>query len=297
MIKITFLGTGSAVPTAKRNHPSILLNYKEENILFDCGEGTQRQFRYAKINPCKITRLFISHWHGDHVLGIPGLLQTLMLNEYNKTLQIYGPKDTKKKIKKILSIFEKVGNLKINIKELTEKDKIETSEFIINTKELNHGTPCLAYSFREKDKLRINKEKLKKLGIENSPELKKLKQGKDIKINGKKINHKDLTEQNKGKKITLIFDTKFNTQLIEFAKDSDMLISEATYLDEEELAKEHKHQTIAQATTLAKESNSKKLVLFHLSQRYEKDLKEFSDTATKKFKNSIIAKDLMEISV
>ena len=94
-VEIVFLGTGSAVPTIRRNHPSIFLRYKDESILFDCGEGTQRQIRKAKLNPCKLTRLFITHWHGDHVLGIPGLLQTLALNNYNRELEIYGPKGTK----------------------------------------------------------------------------------------------------------------------------------------------------------------------------------------------------------
>src|SRR3989344_5903298 len=93
-IKITFLGTGNAVPTEKRNHTAILLNYKSENILIDCGEGTQRQFKYAKLSPNKITKLLITHWHGDHVLGIPGLFQTLAMNDYQKTLEVYGPQKT-----------------------------------------------------------------------------------------------------------------------------------------------------------------------------------------------------------
>jgi len=91
-ITITFLGTSQAIPTARRNHTAILLQYKAENLLIDCGEGTQRQFRKARLNPCKITKLLITHWHGDHILGIPGLLQTLLLNQYNKTLEIYGPR-------------------------------------------------------------------------------------------------------------------------------------------------------------------------------------------------------------
>ena len=297
MIKINFLGTGSMVPTAKRNHPAILLTYKDENILFDCGEGTQRQFRYAKLNPCKITRIFISHWHGDHILGLPGLLQTIMQNEYQKTLLIYGPKGTKSKMKKILSIFEKVNELKIKIKELNEKDNVEAEDFIIKVKELNHGTPCLGYSFIEKDKLSINKEKLKKLNLKSSPELKKLKQGKNIKVNNKTIKAKDLTELKKGKKITFIFDTKYNEHLIDFAENSDLLISESTYLDEEEIATQYKHQTLKQSVKIAKESKSKKLILFHLSQRYEKNFKEFSEYAKKQFKNSEIAKDLMEIKI
>ena len=97
-IKITFLGTGNAVPTKQRNHTAILIEFKNEHILIDCGEGTQRQFKYAEISPAKLTRLLITHWHGDHILGIPGLFQTLAMNDYQKTLFIYGPKSTKRKL-------------------------------------------------------------------------------------------------------------------------------------------------------------------------------------------------------
>src|SRR3989339_623098 len=108
-IPICFLGTSQAIPTAKRNHTAMLLQYNDENILVDCGEGTQRQFRKAALNPCKITKLLITHWHGDHVLGIPGLLQTLALSGYNKILYIYGPRGTKKYIEEIMKIFNFVG--------------------------------------------------------------------------------------------------------------------------------------------------------------------------------------------
>ena len=104
-IELTFLGTSDAVPTKQRSHTSILLNYAGENILVDCGEGTQRQFRFAELNPCKITRILITHWHGDHVLGIPGILQTLALSGYNKTLYIYGPKGTKEFMQNLLKTF------------------------------------------------------------------------------------------------------------------------------------------------------------------------------------------------
>src|SRR3990167_8815127 len=100
-IKITFLGTGNAIPTKKRNHTAILLTYKNENILIDCGEGTQRQFRIAELSPAKITKILITHWHGDHILGLPGLFETLAMTKYGKTLSIYGPVGTKRFIEEI----------------------------------------------------------------------------------------------------------------------------------------------------------------------------------------------------
>jgi ribonuclease Z len=192
-IPITFLGTSQAVPTATRNHTAILLSYKDENILVDCGEGTQRQFRKAKLNPCKLTRLFITHWHGDHVLGIPGLLQTLALNNYSKTLNVYGPKGTRNFMKQLYKIFVPARKIKINVNEISSGKIFENKDFVIYSLPLDHEAPCNGYFFKEKDKLRIKKDKLKKLKIPNIPEIAKLSHGKDIKINNKLIKYKDLT--------------------------------------------------------------------------------------------------------
>ena len=129
-MKITFLGTSYAIPSAERNHTSVLLTHEGENILIDCGEGTQRQFRKAKLNPCKITRILITHWHGDHVLGLPGLLQTLSLSGYNKELSIYGPKGIKHFISQLVRTFPFQLNYKLKIEELHgKKIFFETNDF------------------------------------------------------------------------------------------------------------------------------------------------------------------------
>ena len=132
-INITFLGTGSAIPTARRNHPATLLKYKAENILVDCGEGTQRQFRKAHLNPCKITKILISHWHGDHVLGLPGLLQTLNLNGYNGELIIYGPKGSKGKFQEMVAHYlpNREMNYDIVVKEISGGVFFDSDEFFI----------------------------------------------------------------------------------------------------------------------------------------------------------------------
>ena len=116
-IPIVFLGTGQAIPTAKRNHTSLLLQYKNETIMFDCGEGTQRQARKAKINLCKLTRIFITHWHGDHILGLPGLFQTLQLSKCSHKIYIYGPRKSKEFINLMLKLFINPGKLNIEVKE------------------------------------------------------------------------------------------------------------------------------------------------------------------------------------
>ncbi|MFA6022959.1 MAG: ribonuclease Z [Candidatus Pacearchaeota archaeon] len=297
MIEIVFLGTGSAVPTVRRNHPSVFLRYKTENILFDCGEGTQKQFRKAGLNPCKLTRLFISHWHGDHILGIPGLLQTLALNDYPRELEIYGPKGTRDYMEKILSIFVHIGKIKIKVKEISSGIVLDTEDFQITAQEMIHDAPCLAYAFIEKDKIKIDKKKLEKLKIPNGPIIGNLKQGKDITINGKKIKAKDLIFKQEGKKIVIVTDTKTNLDIDRIAKDSNLLICESTYLDEEDLAKEYKHMTATQAAQIAKRVGTKKLVLTHFSQKHENNVKELLTFAKKYFKETVIAEDMMKINV
>lgn len=295
-IKIIFLGTSDAIPSAERNHTSILLEYKNENILIDCGEGTQRQFRKAGLNPNKITRILITHWHGDHVLGIPGILQTLGFSGYNKTLYIYGPKGTKEFMKNMLKTFVFQEKLKMNVEEVEGKF-FENDDFYIETKGMSHGTPCNAYSFVKKDKIRIDKKKLVKTKIQG-PVLKKLKEGKDITYNGKKYKAKDLTYQEEGKKISFVFDTSFNERIIPFVKNSNLLVCESTFGEDlEDKAKEYKHLTAKQTAEIAKKSNSKKLILTHISQRYSKNPKKILDTAKKIFKNSVLANDLDKFEI
>ena len=299
-INITFLGTSQAIPTAKRNHTAVLLKYKNENILIDCGEGTQRQFRKARLNPCKITRIFITHWHGDHILGIPGLLQTLLLNGYSKKLYIYGPRGTNYFMNQIIKTFVAYNKIPLIIKEVSKGKVLETKDLIIESLPMKHSNPCNAYSITEKDKLRLHKDKIKKLKLNAKDRslLSKIQQGKDISINGKKIKASSLTYKQKGRKISIIFDTAMIPNCAKLAKNSDLLITEAVYLNnEKELAKLHEHLTAEQAGEIAKKSKSKQLYLSHLSQRYDCNEKVILNEAKKQFKNTIIAEDLMSVEI
>jgi len=295
--KLTFLGTAASIPTAKRNHPAILLDYQGEHMLIDCGEGTQRQFRKARINLGKVTKLLISHWHGDHILGIPGLLQTLGLSGYNKSLYIYGPRGTKKFMKEILKIFHFTGDYKIKVEEVQGKF-FETEDFYLEASSMTHRIPCNAYSFVIKDKLRIDKKKLAKTKIPSGPLISKLKQGKDISYKGKKYKTKDLTYVEKGKKVSVIMDTGMNKKIIPFVKNSDLLICESSFgEDMKAFAKERFHLTAKQTGEIAKKSKSKELILTHISQRYEKDMNSILNQAKKEFKNVSIVSDLDEVEV
>lgn len=288
-IKVTFLGTGNAVPTKKRNHSAILLSYKNENILIDCGEGTQRQFRVAEISPAKLTRILITHWHGDHILGLPGLFQTLAMTDYQKILQIYGPKGTKN----FISLLENLVKIQIRIEVHEVSGKfIDENEFFIEAKPMSHGTPTFAYSFIIKDKLRLDRAKLKKLKLPNSPLLGKLQKGEDVIFDGKKIKASSVSYFEKGRKASFILDTAFNENAVSLAKDSNLLICESSFGEEEkELARERLHLTASDAARIAKESKSEKLVLTHISQRYEHFPKIILDEAKKIFKKTELAKD------
>jgi len=298
-IKVTFLGTGSSIPTENRNHVSVHLKYKEQDLLFDCGEGTQRQFRKAKLNPMKVNRIFISHWHGDHTLGLPGLLQTMAMSGYNGTLEIHGPNGTKKKVKDIienhmgyyLMMSKEDGySFKIEAHEHKSGPVFENNDFTVNCFKLNHPMPTIGYTFELKDKVRIDKSKLNKLKLPNGPLLGHLIAGKDITVNGKKIKAKDITYTEPGKKISYALDTGYTKDLSKEVKDSELLIIESTYSSEEEaMANKRGHLTGKLAGKIAKEAKVKTLALVHLSQRYDRISKVIKDEAKEVFDGKVIA--------
>lgn len=296
-MELVFLGTGSMIPTRDRNHIAILLSYKSENLLIDCGEGTQRQFRLANISPTKVTKLLITHWHGDHVLGIPGLIQSLGASEYVKTLEIYGPKGSKEYFYHMMRGFSCKTLINIKITEIKPGVFFENKDFILKAERLEHPANCLGYSFIEKDKRNINLEYLKKFNLKQHPILRNLQEGKDIVWQGKKIKARLATKIKKGKKISFILDTNVCDNIAKLAKDSDVMVCEATHLHElKEKTEKYKHLTAKQAASLSKKANAKKLILMHFSQRY-KDLRPLEKEAKNVFKNTIIARDLMRIKL
>jgi len=283
-------------PTKLRNHASFLLSFKEEKILFDCGEGIQRQIRIAGIKPAKITRVLISHWHGDHVFGLPGLMSSMGADQFAKKLYIYGPKGSKEYFNHLFQSFAAKNIIEFEVKEVSSGVFLETEDFILETQPLNHSVTCVGYSFREKDRLRIEVSKAKKLGL-SGPVLGQIQQGKDITFKGKKIKAKELTYEVLGKKISYIADTLPCEGANKLAKDADLLISEGTHLSEiSEKSEKYMHLTVKDAAIIASKNNAKKLIITHLSQRY-KSISEIVDEARMYFDNSIIAEDFMKITV
>ena len=296
-MEILFLGTSSMVPTKERNHSGILISYKNENILVDCGEGIQRQMKIAGAKLTKITKILISHWHGDHVLGIPGLMQSMSASGYNRKLQIYGPVGTKKFMEKMLDVFAFDNKIDFGVNEVKDGKFFQNEDFVLKAKELKHNVPTLGYSLTEKDRRKIDIKYIKKIGIPIGPLLGKLQKGESIVWKGKKVDISKATKIVKGKKITIINDTLPCGNADALAKNSNAVICEATYSsDLEDKSKKHMHMTAAQAGKLAKKANVEKLLLTHFSARY-KDTKELEKDAKKYFKNVCCAKDFMRIEV
>lgn len=298
--ELTFLGTSSMVPTKERNVQSIHLDYRGEGILFDCGEGTQRQMNIAGINRTKVKKILISHWHGDHVSGLIGLIQTLGNSKDVSNLSVYGPKGTKKFMNNLLNscIFDLTVDLEIVELDITSKKVFfESEHYSLEAAPLNHGVPCLGYSFIEKDKRKIDVAIAKKLGLFEGPLMGSIQKGLSVEVNGRLIAPNDVSSIQKGVKITLVADTSFSANAQSLAEGSDVLICEATYAkSEEEKADEYSHLTSEQSALIASNAGVKKLILTHFSQRY-KDLTNLLDDARVIFPNTNLAFDFMKIKL
>ncbi len=297
-MQITMLGTSCMVPTKERNVSSFFLSFQTEGILFDCGEGTQRQMNITGIKRTKVTKILITHWHGDHVAGIPGLLQTIANNEEPPTVDIYGPQGTKEKMELLQKVFVTEAKVKLRVHDLDPEGIqrfFEDDDFALECAYMKHGTKTLGYSFIEKDRRRINTDYLNKIGVKDGPHLKKLQKGQPIEYKGKKIDVDDATYIVEGKKITYVPDTRPCNNAIELAEMADVLIIEATYTtDMEEKARAYKHLTAREAAWIANQAGVKQLVLTHFSQRF-KNSQQIEEDARDIFDKIICAEDFMKI--
>lgn len=296
-MEIVFLGTACMQPTKERNHSVTFISYKDEGILLDCGEGSQRQLKIADIKVTKITKILISHWHGDHVLGLPGLLQTMAANEYNGALDIYGPSGSKKYMENLFKTFMPHELINYKVHEISSGVFFENEDYALEAISLEHGVPCIGFNFIEKDRRRIKIDAVKKLGMSEGPNLGKLQKGQSITFKGKKITPDDVSYIVKGKKVSFICDTGLCNACYELAKDADLLISEAVFSSkQEEKATDYKHLTAKQAALIASKANAKKLILTHFSQRY-KDINEILDDAKDYFSDVVCAYDFMKVKL
>ena len=296
-MEVTILGTSSMVPTKERNQSSVLISFKNEGILVDAGEGTQRQLKIKGIPLTKITKILITHWHGDHVFGLPGILSSLGAMEYQKKLEIYGPRGTKKRFASMFEAFDFDRRIEFEIKEVTSGTFFDSKEFQLDALPLEHGVPCLGYSFTQKDVRHIDIKKTKKLGLPEGPLMGKLANNKPVTHKGKKITPKQVTYLEEGKKVTVIADSLYCNNAIKLAKDADLVVCEATYhSDLQHKAKSYLHMSGKDAAMIANQAGAKQLIVTHFSARY-KNPHEIEEDARNVFDNTLAAKDLMVITL
>jgi ribonuclease Z len=297
LIEIIFLGTGNMFPTERRNHPSVLLRYEGDYFLFDCGEGTQKQLRKAKVSPNKINYILLTHWHGDHALGIPGIFQSLSANSKTEKIVLVGPRGSKERVEHLKKAFAWYQKFEIQVIEAKEGVVLESEKWTISAMKVKHGVPTLAYSFQERGKVKINLEYTRKFGLVQHPLLGKLQKGEKIVWKGKEITPEKGTITQKGKKITYVTDTVFFPDLVDFAMGSDVLISEASFMNKEkDMALEKRHMTTGQVATLAKKAGCKKLEIFHVSPRYT-DEKGILKEVREIFKDAEMTEDLKKMVI
>ncbi|MDI6691322.1 MAG: ribonuclease Z [Candidatus Bathyarchaeota archaeon] len=300
-LNVIFLGTAGSVPTPKRSLPAILIQRKGEQIMFDCGEGVQRQMIKAKAGFHKKMKIFITHMHGDHILGLPGLLQTMALLDRERNLDIYGPPGIKRFLEGIRETVQFVLTFPVEVHEIHKAGIIcEEEEYYVQAVWANHIIPSLAYALIEKPRPgKFYPEKAKALGIPEGPLWSKLQHGRKIKLsNGRIIKPEDVTGPSRpGRKIVYTGDTRPFEGFAKFAFSADLLIHDATLDDEMiERAEEDGHSTPEQAAKNAKKAKVKQLILTHVSARYD-DVSILLEQAKKIFRNTKVAEDFLKIEI
>lgn len=288
------------MPTEERGLTSIALRREGELLLFDAGEGTQRQMTQTEISPMKVDAIFVTHFHGDHFLGIPGLVQTMSLMDRERNLEFYGPPGTEEKISSLLQIPAYTLNFEIEVRDLSPGDEIRREGCRIEAAETDHSTPGIAYGLIEDQRPgKFYPEKAKELGLEPGPEYSRLQKGESIELSDGRVVEPDqvMGPPRPGRKVVYADDTRPSQEIVELAEDADVLIHDGTFAaDLEDEAREGGHSTVQDAAEIAKEAEAEELFLTHASPRYS-DLSELEEQAQEIFPNSTFAEDLMEVEV
>jgi ribonuclease Z len=279
----------------------VAVQRKGELILFDCGEGVQRQMIRARVGFHSKTKFFITHMHGDHVLGLPGLIQTMALLDRKQKLEVFGPVGIKAFIKGVQDTVQFVLTFPIEITEIRKAGLVcQEKEYEVQSAKTDHEIFSLAYALIEKPRPgRFNTEKAKALGIPEGPLWSKLQHGEKIKLpNGHIVEPEEVVGKPRpGRKIVYSGDTRPTESLIELAENADLMIHESTFDDELlERAQEDGHSTPSQAAETAKKAMVKHLILTHISARY-KNPKALLEQAKKIFPNADVAEDFMKTEI
>ena len=295
-MKITFLGTTCTQPTPSRNHSGILVELGGDAILLDCGEGIQRQLRIAKKRITKIKHICISHWHGDHCLGIPGLLSSMASDNIPHKVRLYGPEKSKEFIKYMMRGFYSHGVCEYEVTEHKTSKLYTSSQYNIASHELVHSVPSIGFKIIVHKQRKIIKDLLEAKGIPTTL-WGRLQQGEIVEYNDKVLHPEQYTTQDKPLILCYIADTINGDHLLDFCQDADVIISESTFLHMHvDKAKEVFHMIARQAAEVAKQVGAKRLILTHPSLRY-KTSDDLLAEAKQIFPATMFAEDFTEVNI
>ena len=292
---LIILGCSSQQPTRKRNHGAYLVRWKEKGFLFDPGEGTQRQFIFAKVAPTTVTHIFISHFHGDHCLGLGSMLMRLNLDKVTHPIHCYYPARGKEYFDRLR--FGTMYHQNITVVEHPIKKGgivCQDEGFTIEAEFLEHGVDNLGYRLTEDDQIKFDQKKLHENGVAG-PMVRTLQDNGSIKVGDKHVKLEDVSWVRKGDVFAYVVDTRPCKNAEKLTKDAKLALMESTYLEENaRLAKEYRHMTAKEAATIAKKANAEKLVLTHFSAR-TLDEELFAEEAKEIFPNTEAARDFKKI--
>lgn len=289
---LIILGCSSQQPTRFRNHGAYLLRWNDEGFLFDPGEGTQRQFIFAEVAPPTVNRIFISHFHGDHCLGLGSMLMRLNLDKVTHPIHCYYPASGKVYFDRLRFGTVYQDQLQVIEHPVYEDGLVhEDDRFIIEAYSLDHRTDNYGWRIQERPQVKFIPEKIKEYNLKG-PIVKELELKGEVEWEGKKVLLSDVSYTRNGQIFSYVVDTLPCKGALLAAKDADLLLCESTYLDEhKELAHKHRHLTARQAALIAKEAGAKRLILTHFSARYM-DERVFAEEAKTVFPNTEAAADL-----
>ncbi len=300
MIRLTFLGTGAAVPSVERNVAGLMLEREGEAFLFDCGEGTQRQMmRYAA--GFTVADVFITHYHADHTLGLPGLLRTMGLQGRTAPIRLHGPPGATRHLGVLVELGMERPKFPVEVIELRPGDRVERGEFAIAVGEAQHKGQALCYGLIEHDRLgRFDPDRARALGVPEGPTWGRIHRGEAVTLgDGRVVTPQELVgKPRRGRRVTLSGDSAPAPGVAELAAGADLLVHEATFGDDEaDRARETRHATARQAAELALRAGVRRLVLTHISARYSREAPELLAEARAIFPETSIAKDGMVVEV
>lgn len=289
---LIILGCSSQQPTRFRNHGAYLIRWNDEGFLIDPGEGTQRQFIFANIAPTTVTRILVSHFHGDHCLGLGSMLMRLNLDKVTHPIHCYYPASGKKYFDRLR--YGTIYHETITVIEhpISEEGVVhDDGKFRIEAKFLDHSVPNIGWRITEADTLKFDPQKLEAAGVKG-PLVRELQQKGSLLIDGKEVRLDEVSRVRHGDSVAYVVDTRYCRNAVELARNARLLICEATYAEEHvKLAHSHHHLTASQAAGIAKEANAEQLVLTHFSARYA-NMKESEKEALEVFPNTQMAEDL-----